>query len=190
MNINRTTVRDRARNASAGIDKHLASEKSIPLMGTQQTPEDVKKQLALLVTLADAAVTAREQWLLAVRAEQTGRSKVLPLLGALKSYCILKFGPDATDALADFGFTLRKKQVRTADAKAAAAAKGRTTRKALNTLGKRQKATAKANLHAPSAASAATWPSAGAVAAPAPAPAQAAVASPSPVTATAATTPR
>ncbi len=187
-NINRTAVRDRARNASAGVDKHLTSEKSIPLLGTQQTPEDVKKELALFITLSDAAVTAREQWLEAIKAEQTEKSKVLPLIGALKSYCILKFGPDATSTLADFGFTERKKQVRTVETKAAAANKSRTTRKALNTLGKRQKAKAKADLHAPSAASSATSPTAGAVAAPAPAPAQATVASPAPVTATA--TPR
>src|SRR5690348_12048757 len=106
--INRTTARDRARNASTGIDKHLASEKSIPLDGTQQAPEDVKKELALFITLADAAVTAREQWILAVKAERAEKGKVLPLLQALKSYCILKFGPDETGTLADFGFPARK----------------------------------------------------------------------------------
>jgi hypothetical protein len=189
MTMNRTTARDRARNASSGIDKHLANEKSIPLVGTQQAPEDVKKQLALFITLADAAVTAKEQWLLAVKAERAEKSKVLPLLAALKSYCILKFGPDATDTLADLGFTVRKKPVRTVDTKAAAAAKGRATRKALNTLGKRQKAKAKADLHAPSEAStagAAPSASPGPVAAPAPAPGGAPAAS----AATAAAAPR
>jgi hypothetical protein len=143
MKQNRTTTRDRCRNATAGIDKHLASEKTIPLDGAEVAPADIKKAFTSLIAFADASVAAKGQLTVAVQAERASRTHVLAWLDALKSYCILKFGKGAVDTLADFGFAPPKTGKKKVATKAIAATKAAATRKARSTMGSRQKAKVK-----------------------------------------------
>jgi hypothetical protein len=139
MKLNRTTLRDRCRMAMAGIDKHLASETAIPIAGATKAPADIKKALQGQIDSADATQVARGNWLDAARAESAQNGPTVSLLASLKSYVLLKFGDAAVATLADFGFTPRKQTPKTVETKAAAAEKSLATRKARQTMGKRQK---------------------------------------------------
>jgi hypothetical protein len=139
VKTNRSTLRDRCAKAIAGTKQHLASEPSVPLEGTSYTPAAVEARFQSAIDAADATVTARGVFRDAVKAEAAQRAGILLFLTALKAYVVLKFGQDAAATQADFGFVPRKKPVRTADAKAMAAAKTRATRAARKTMGSVQK---------------------------------------------------
>jgi hypothetical protein len=162
--INRTTLRDRCRLAMSGIDKHLAGEPPIPVGGSTEAPAAVKQSLQNMVNASDATQVARGEWIDASQSEQAMREVVVPLLSALKSFVLLKFGDKDTATLADFGFTARKQVQTTVDTKATAVEKRAATRTARHTMGPRQKAKVKGTV-APAAA-------------PAPAPVAAPVAAP------------
>ncbi len=130
IKINRATLRDRARNAAAGVTKDLAGVTTITLNGVDYTLATLTALLQSFVTLADAAVTARGAWLVAVQKEQAARAGIVAVLAALRSYVILKFGEAAVDTLADFGFSPRKKVVKTAETKAQAAKQATATKAA------------------------------------------------------------
>jgi hypothetical protein len=149
--INRTTLRDRCRQAMAGVDKHLAGEPSIPLGGSTETPTVVKQSLQNMVTAADATQVARGEWIDASQAEKGLRDETIVTLSALKSFVLLKFGDKDTATLADFGFTARKQAQTSVDTKATAVEKSLATRAARHTMGPRQKAKVKGTV-APAAA--------------------------------------
>ena len=139
MKIDRTTLRDRCRMAMAGIDKHFASDPSIPVNGSDKTPADVKGALQSNITAADTTQATRATWLAASHAEQALHDSTVSLLATLRSYVVLKLGTEAA-TLADFGFSPRTRQVPTVETKAAAAAKSLATRAVRHTMGSRQKA--------------------------------------------------
>ncbi|HEY3816956.1 MAG TPA: hypothetical protein VGL81_07295 [Polyangiaceae bacterium] len=136
--LNRTTLRDRCRNAIAGVKKDLASVTTITLNGVDYTAATLTTLLQSFIDLADAAVTARASWLIAVQKEAVMLTQILGVLSALKAYVTLKFGPGAVDTQADFGFSPKKAVTRTVEEKAASAAKARATRAARHTMGSDQ----------------------------------------------------
>jgi hypothetical protein len=139
MKINRTTLRDRCHQANTGIDLHLATLTSIPVLGSDKTPADIKTALQASIDAAGTTQNARGAWLNAVQTERALRSSNLELLSALKSFVILKFGKNDEPVLADFGFTTPRPAPKTVETKAAAVAKAQATRKARHTMGSRQK---------------------------------------------------
>lgn len=149
MKPNRTTLRDRCRMAMAGIDKHLASETTIPLDGAAKAPADIKKALQGTIDSADATQAARAQWLDASKAEGNQSDTIVPLLASLRAFVILKFGSADVSTLADFGFTPRKQTPKTVGTKAVAIEKSLATREARHTMGSRQKEKVKGTIPAP-----------------------------------------
>jgi hypothetical protein len=149
MKPNRTTLRDRCRMAMAGIDKHLASETTIPLDGAAKAPADIKKALQGTIDAADATQAARANWLDASRAERSQGDGIVSLLASLRAFVILKFGGADVATLADFGFTPRKQTPKTVETKAVAVEKSLATRKARHTMGSRQKEKIKGTIPEP-----------------------------------------
>jgi hypothetical protein len=139
MKTNRSSVRDRCNKAISGIKQHLASEPSVPLAGASFTPTELEARLQGAVDSADATVAARGNFRDAVKAEHALRASILALLSALKAFVVLKFGANAAQVLADFGFVPRKQTTRSTDQKSMAVARGRATRKARHTMGPVQK---------------------------------------------------
>ena len=141
MNINRTSLRDRCRLASVGVDKHLAAEPAIPVGdGVTKKAADVKATLQNTINAADATQVARSQWIDASATEKSLRKSTVATLGAIKTFVILKFGSKDTATLADFGFSAPKQPQVTVDTKAAAVTKRAATRAARHTMGPPQKA--------------------------------------------------
>jgi hypothetical protein len=113
--------------------------KTITLEGVDYTPTTLMALLQSGITVADAAVTAKAAWQLAVQKQRTTVAQILGVLAALKAYVTLQFGSGAVDTQADFGFSPKKTVVKTAETKANAATKARATRAARHTMGKDQK---------------------------------------------------
>jgi hypothetical protein len=143
MKIARANLRDRCRLAVAGIDKHFASEPTIPVDGTSMTPADMKKALQSSIAAADSTQAARAAWTGASSKETALHDSTIALLSSLRSFVVLKFGSQNQATLADFGFTPRTRKAPTAETKAAAAEKSLATRAARHTMGPRQKAKVK-----------------------------------------------
>jgi hypothetical protein len=105
--------------------------------------------IGLLQSLVDAIVAgdaARSSARDALRAERETETKVGPVVRAYKRFLIATFG-SATQILAEFGLEPPKApKPRTAEGIAAAAAKGRATRKARGTVGKRKKLAVKGDV--------------------------------------------
>jgi hypothetical protein len=141
MNVNRTSLRDRCRLASVGVDKHLAAEPAIPVGdGATKKAAELKAALQSTINAADATQVARSQWIDASAIEKSMRTSTLATLGALKAFVLLKFGSKDTATLADFGFSAPKQTQVTVDTKAAAVTKRAATRAARHTMGPLQKA--------------------------------------------------
>src|SRR5262249_55488513 len=113
LKLNRTTLRDRCRNAIAGVKKNLAGV-TITLNGVDYTSDSLTELLQSFVDKADGAFTAKGAWRVAVSSELAMHATVVAVLAALRAYVVLKFGVNAVDTLAEFGFAPRKKVVRTA----------------------------------------------------------------------------
>ena len=139
MKVNRATLQNRCRNAIAGVQKDLSSVKTITLEGVDYTPATLVKLLQSFITAADATVTARGSWLLAVTTEAASQTQILGVLAALKAYVTLQYGSGAVDTQADFGFSPKKKVVKTAATKANAATLAKATRASRHTMGSDQK---------------------------------------------------
>jgi hypothetical protein len=135
---NRTTTQARDAQVIAGIDKHLQTVSSLPLLGSTFTPADLVKLIQSRIDSANAASTTKAGWHSAVVKDVALNAKLTPVIRALRQYVISVFG-DTSPVLADFGFAPPKKATRTPEQKAAAAAKATATRKARHTMGKNQK---------------------------------------------------
>src|SRR5579872_1887296 len=135
----------RLRRILSGIDKHFANVGSITLAGTSYTPADLKKILQADIDVSDASVKAKAAWQSDVQLERNSHAKVNPVIRMIRYYVLTQFGEtkDATDELADFGFSPRKSTKKTSATTTEAVAQAKATRTARNTMGKRQKAKVK-----------------------------------------------
>jgi hypothetical protein len=131
--LNRTTLQNRCRNAVVGIKKDLSNVVKITLEAVDYTPTTLMALFQSYIDLADAAVTARASWLIAVQKEQAARATIVAALASLRAYVTLNFGSGAVDTQADFGFSPKKVVVKTAETKANAAIKANATKKARQT---------------------------------------------------------
>jgi len=156
--INRATLQNRCRNAVAGVKKDLASVTTITLNGVDYTPTTLMALLQSFIDLADATVTARGVWLLAVQKEAAIHDQIMVVLTALKAYVTQKFGPGAVDTQADFGFSPKKTVVKTLETKTNAATLAKATRAARHTMGSVQKKAVTGVLPAPEPVTPATTP--------------------------------
>ncbi|HZU83687.1 MAG TPA: hypothetical protein VE987_12255 [Polyangiaceae bacterium] len=177
--LNRTSTQARDAQVITGIQKHLQNVPSIPLVGTAYTPADLVKLIQSRIDSAGTVAAAKAAWHVTVTSHKALNTSLTPSIRALRQYVINVFGP-TSPVLTDFGFSPPKAATRTPEEKAAAAAKAKATRKARQTMGKKQKKAVKGTvtgivitpIDASKGASAAvTATGASSAAAPAPAPA-------------------
>jgi type I site-specific restriction endonuclease len=166
---NKATRQNGNRKLVGAIRKHLTE--SVTLEGVKYTPARLAKMFQDGIDIADATDAASKAWHAAVATEKAKTQELSGVQASLRDHVSATFGAASTE-FADFGFT--PKAVRAVDAKTKAAAveKRAATRKARNTMGKRErlKVTGATAAAAVSAAPAATpvAPAAPEAAAPAP----------------------
>jgi hypothetical protein len=136
--VNRTNTQAHDAQVIAGIEKHLQTVSSLPLLGSTYTPADLAKLVQSRLDAASTTTTTKANWHSTVAAERALNAKLTPVLRALRQYVINVFG-EARPVLADFGFAPSKLTTRTPEEKAAAVAKAIATRKARHTMGPKQK---------------------------------------------------
>jgi hypothetical protein len=141
-NPNKVTRLARLNQAIAGIQQFFMALSAVVLGGKSYTP-------AALVALFQSATAAinqssnkKAEYLATVQSERDVLAGVVPVLRYLKSFVVTQFGDtqDAAQKLEVFGFTPRKPRPKNVKVKAAAVEKVAATRKARNTMGKKQKA--------------------------------------------------
>jgi len=137
-NGNRSEQQAQDAKVILGIQKDLLSVPTLSLAGQATTPADLEKLVQSCIDAANAIAPAKVKWLAAVQAYRALNKQVTPILRGLRAYVINTYGPTST-VLADFGFSPTKTVVKTPEVKAIAAKKSVATRKARNTLGKKQK---------------------------------------------------
>jgi hypothetical protein len=121
-----------------GVQKDLLTVASLPLAGTSYTPASLVALVQSRINAGNAVVTARANWLDAVKIYDGINEQANVAIHDLKQYVIGAFGTTSSK-LADFGFAARKVAVLTPVEKAAATEKRLATRKARNTLGPKAK---------------------------------------------------
>jgi hypothetical protein len=123
----------------AGIQKHLRTATSLPLLGSTYTPADLAKLVQSRIDSANGTAAAKANWHSTVVEGKTLNTQLTPVIRALRQHVVSVFG-DTSPVLADFGFTPPKKRAAlTPEQKAASAAKAKATRAARKTMGKVQK---------------------------------------------------
>jgi hypothetical protein len=147
MTPNRDQNLNKLRQAIAGIRKHFASAPTIVLGGTPTTPTEAIATLEGAINAIDAAVAAKQAFHGAVAAQHAAITKGDALLKELKTLVQSQLGSSG-GVLGDFGFTTPTRQTPTEATKAAAVVKRAATRKARQTMGKRQKANIKGTVPA------------------------------------------
>jgi len=142
MNKNRDKILNQHRQAVAGMRKHFASAPTIVLGGTPTTPTEAIATLEGAIHAIDAAVAAKQAFHGAVAEQHAAIAKGNVLLKDLKTLVKSQLG-SSESVLGDFGFSSPSRQTPTEATKAAAVVKREATRKARQTMGKRQKANIK-----------------------------------------------
>ena len=138
---NKPTRKDLLRLVISGVQKHFPSGQMILAGQTFNLPSDLVKFIQTDIDVTDAADKARADWLAGVQVQTDSHQKVGPVLRALKRQVLATFGDtqDASSTLADFGYAPPKIAAKSAATKATAAERGRATRTARHTMGKKQK---------------------------------------------------
>jgi hypothetical protein len=151
-NRTKTSRADRIRKIKAGLTKYFGTN-NLVLAGTSFTPAALQTFLQSDVDANDASTQARAAWLNAVATARDTMSKTDPVLRAIHAAVESQYA-DASNAetvFGDFGYTPRKKVVKTVATKSTAVAKSLATREARHTMGSRQKAKVKGALPATAA---------------------------------------
>jgi|HubBroStandDraft_2_1064218.scaffolds.fasta_scaffold05805_3 hypothetical protein len=153
--VNRSVQETQDAKVILGIQKDLLNVQTLNLAGKPITPADLEKLVQSRIDSANAIAPAKAKWTAAVQAYKVLNKQVTQSVRALRTYVINTYGPTST-VLADFGFSPPKAAVKTPEVKATAADKALATRKARNTLGKKQKLAIKGTVTTPAPASPAT----------------------------------
>ena len=130
-NPNKTTALALNQKAIEGVDKYLATVKTLTVAGTSYTPATLTAVLQAEIDANKAVDEARAQYRQQVVAAQLARSKGQAMRKGLKAYILGTFGSDAVQVLESFGMTVPKTPgPRTAKSKAQSADKSVATRAA------------------------------------------------------------
>ena len=142
MTPNRDKILNQHRQAIAGMRKHYASAPTIVLGGTPIAPTEAIATLEGAINAIDAAAAAGQAFHGAVATQNAAIAKGRAVLKELKALVKSQLG-SSESVLGDFGFNSPSRQTPTEATKAAAVVKRAATRKARQTMGKRQKANIK-----------------------------------------------
>ena len=151
-----TLVTSKARNSRlgnatkflAGFRKHVLPAQSLVIGGVTYTYDQLQASLQGTIDAESAVLTTRAAWQNAVKGEKDKRTQNRPFLDALTQTVVAMFGT-SVETLADFGLAPRKPRTVKPATKVLAAQKNLATRKARNTMGKKQKAGIKGTVSAP-----------------------------------------
>jgi len=157
MRPTKTNKTIRNAKAIAGTQKHLMNLASIILNGAAFTPAQI---IALLQAESDSIVAfdaADGQRKKAVATEKAASAAANPVFVTFRREVVNMFATQP-ETLADFGFVPPKKRVVSPATQVEAAQKRKATRKARNTMGKKQKAEIKGEVTPPAPAVAAPTP--------------------------------
>lgn len=132
----RTVRQNSNRKIVGAIKEHLSN--GVTLGGVKYAPAALAKMFQNGIDTADATDRAAKAWHLAVVTERENTQSLDGVQTALRNYMSATFGETSTE-FADFGFKPRVVTAVDTETKAAAVVKREATRKARNTMGKRQK---------------------------------------------------
>jgi hypothetical protein len=133
------TRRIAAASIIAGIKKHLPPKGPYYMSGRELSRDELVAVFEAQVDAIDAIRTARAALSAAVARERAVARRLAPQLPLFRDALCHLLG-FRSEVLADFGWRLPKKPgPKTATAKLAGVEKGRATRKARGTMGKRQR---------------------------------------------------
>ena len=144
-NETKTAVVTRAQQLGAGVAKHLAGVTQVTLTGGSFTPADLTTKLQQVVSVQADVDAAKGAVKGKLATQATALAALRPLMGWLVAYVKLVYG-NQPDVLADFGIHPKARAALTVEAKAAAAAKRASTRKARGTKGPVQKLAVKGDV--------------------------------------------
>ncbi len=137
-NRNRPTVSARAATIAAGIKKRLMSRPPFTFAGVDYNPAALAALFEEHITAANRVATAKGAWLKAIQEEADLKARTANATRGLREQVRQIFHDDA-EALADFGFTVRKVPALSPEAHVIAAAKRKATREARGTMGPKQR---------------------------------------------------
>jgi hypothetical protein len=153
--INRTTTQAKDQQLIQGINADLKSMSTLYLGGTTYTPKSLVALIQSRIDQANEVATAKAAWQSAGKTYTSLSTTVNVVEHDLKQLVISTYGAQSPK-LADFGYTPRKKVVRTTEDKTEAVAKAKATRVARGTVGPKKKLTIKGTVPAPAPATGAT----------------------------------
>jgi hypothetical protein len=123
-----------------GIAKYFSTVTTLTVGSVSYTPVTLKAVFQGEVDALNALDSLRAQLKEQVAARRTMRTQVSTVRKALRSYILGTYGAQAVQVLDDFGMTVPKTPgPKTTQTKANAVVKNLATRKARNTMGKKQK---------------------------------------------------
>jgi hypothetical protein len=140
--------------AGGGLQKHFAN-KTLRLANKVWKEEDLLQLFQAQESAVTAADAARQAWLEATAKQNAGSAEVAAVLSALRQYVAAMYGTSSS-VYADFGFATQRRAQPTVETKSAAVQQARATRKARNTMGKKQKLAIRGVATPPAGAPAAT----------------------------------
>ncbi len=131
-------------NLIDGIQKNASKlPPSFPVGSVTMTPQDVVTLLQGRITTGKAVVLADAAHIAAIQTDVQTRAESQTKVSAFKRIIVAMF-LQSPDVLGDFGLAAPKPPLKSAETKAAAAAKAKATRALLGTKGSQQKKAAKA----------------------------------------------
>ena len=143
--VTHTKVLDEAQLQTlvSGILANLDSSTSLSISGGTYTIAEMVGRIQERIAAAERTKASKNLWHSDVQAERQVAAALRPLLKGMQRFVQSRYGEDSAK-LAEFGFTPRKPRQVSAKTKADAAVKATATRKARNTVGKKQRLAIKA----------------------------------------------
>ena len=121
-----------------GVEGHMSQLASVPVGGQSMTPADIVAFLQARIDAAKAVEGAKAALAAALKADRDVRAKTSASRSALCRMVVGMF-MHSPDVLATFGVSAPKPATTSVAARAVAIAKGKATREARHTMGKKQK---------------------------------------------------
>ena len=138
----RVTTQGKDQQVLVGIHEELQSMSTLILGAETYTPQSLADFVQSRIDLGNTVATAKAAWLDAVARYAALDRKANLVLGDLRNVVIAAFGRESLK-LATFGFVPPRRPTLTQEQVVASVAKGKATRKARKTMGKKQKALVK-----------------------------------------------
>jgi hypothetical protein len=132
------------------LNKFVTAKTPMVINGQSMKPSDLIAVYQDTLDTRSTVETQRAAYEQALQARERANTARLAIDEGLKAWVANQFGP-VTQTVSEFGFSPRKARAKSAQTKADAVVKLRATRKARNTMGKRQKAGIKGTVPTPTA---------------------------------------